>query len=140
MRRKIFAVGVALVLGTANMTTSAMAFGHGGGWGGGGHGGGHFVRGGFPGRGFAIARGRFVHAFRRNFAFRRTFAFGGLWPYSGYDYVPTDAFGDMTYATPETAGFVPGPPPAPACQRSEEIVTVPSEKGGTRQIKIVRCP
>jgi hypothetical protein len=130
MRRKTFAVGVALVLGTANMTTSAMAFGRGGGWGGGGH----FVHGGFPGRGFAIARGRFVHPFRRNF---------GSWPYYGYDYVPTDAFGDintMTYATPETAGFVPGPPPAPACQRSEEMVTVPSEKGGTRQIKIVRCP
>ena len=139
MRRKIFAVGVALVLGTANMTTSAMAFGHGGGWGGGGHGGGHFVRGGFPGRGFAIARGRFVHAFRRNFAFRRTFASGGLWPYYGYDYVPTNASGDVdatTYATPGPTGVLP----APACQRSEEMVTVPSEKGGTRQIKIIRCP
>jgi len=139
MRRKTFAVGVALVLGTADMTTTAMAFGHGGGWGGGGH----FVRGGFPGRAFAITRGRFVHPFHKNFAFRRnfrrTFAFGGLWPYYGYDYVPTDASGDIdatTYATPGPTGVLP----APACQRSEEMVTVPSEKGGTRQIKIIRCP
>ena len=137
MRRKTFAVGVALVLGTADMTTSAMAFGHGGGWGGGGH----FVRGGFPGRAFAITRGRFVHPFHKNFAFRRNFAAGALWPYYGYDYVPTDAYADMdSTAYPGMVGFVPQPPPAPACNRSEETVTVPSEGGGTRQIKIIRCP
>lgn len=41
---------------------------------------------------------------------------------------------------PGIVSFVPQPPPAPACNRSEKIVTVPSEGGGTRQIKIIRCP
>jgi hypothetical protein len=81
----------------------------------------------------------FRKPFRRGFDFRKAFATGGLWPYYGYDYVPTDAFGDInatTYATPEAIGV----PPAPVCHRSEETVTVPSEGGGTRQIKIIRCP
>jgi hypothetical protein len=105
----------------------------------------HFVGGGFGGHGFAI-RHSFVRPFRRNFAFRKGFAFrrnfatGGWWPYY-YDYTPTDAYGDM-YTTnyPETGGFVPEPMPTPVCHRSEEIVRVPAEGGGTRQIKIVRCP
>jgi hypothetical protein len=132
-------VAAALVFGAANMITHAMAFGRGM------SGGAHFVGGGFAGHRFAISHG-FVRPFRRNFAFRkgfafrRTFATGGLWPYYGYDYVPTDAYGDMDGTTyPETDGFVPGPP-APVCHRSQEIVTVPSESGGTRQIKIIRCP
>jgi hypothetical protein len=59
----------------------------------------------------------------------------------GCDYnYPIDAFGDIDNATPETGGFVSAPPPASICHRSEETVTVPSETGGTRQIKIVRCP
>jgi hypothetical protein len=29
--------------------------------------------------------------------------------------------------------------PAPRCQHSREVVTVPSEEGGTRQITIIRC-
>src|SRR5262249_54580308 len=109
-------------------------------WGGGAH----FVRGGFP-RHLAISHGGFGQPIRRRFAFRRGFAFGkasipgGLWPYYGFDYVPTDTLGDidaMTYGTPEAIGALP----APACHRSEEMVTVPSEGGGTRQIKIIRCP
>jgi hypothetical protein len=53
-------------------------------------------------------------AFRKGFAFRRTFTTGGLWPYYGYDYFPTDAYGDINgTAYPETVGFVPEPPPAP---------------------------
>jgi hypothetical protein len=59
-------------------------------------------------------------------------------PAYGYD---SDTYGDMYGTTyPETDGFVPEPPPAPVCNRSQEIVTVPSEAGGTRQIKIIRCP
>ena len=52
MKSKILALAAALVLGTAGMTTSAMALGHGGGFGGhaGGFGGAHF------GGGFAGAR------------------------------------------------------------------------------------
>jgi hypothetical protein len=116
------------------MTTHAMAFGRGM------SGGAHFVGGGFGGHKFVVSHG-FVRPFRRSFAFRRAFATGGVWPSYGYDYVPTDAYGDMSGATySETVGFVPEPPPAPVCHRSEEIVTVPSEGGGTRQIKIIRCP
>jgi hypothetical protein len=137
---KCVVVAAALVLGATNMTTHAMAFGRGM------SGGAHFAGSGFAGHRFAIRPG-FVRPLRRNFAirkgfaFRRTFATGGLWPYYGYDYFPTDAYGDINGTTyPETVGFVPEPPPAPICHRSEEIVTVPSEGGGTRQIKIIRCP
>jgi hypothetical protein len=138
---KSVVVAATLVLGAANMITHAMAFGRGM------SGGAHFVGGGFAGHRFVISHGGFVHPFRRNFAFRKglvfrkAFATGSLWPYYGYDYVPTDAYGDMDITTyPETVGFVPEPPRAPVCHRSEEIVTVPSEGGGTRQIKIIRCP
>ena len=137
--RRNFIAAAAGVLVAATMTPHAMAFNHGT-WGGGAH----FVRGGFP-RHLAISHGGFGQPIRRRFAFRRGFAFrkasipGGLWSYYGFDYVPTDTLGDidaMTYGTPEAIGAQP----APACHRSEEMVTVPSEGGGTRQIKIIRCP
>lgn len=120
-------VTAALVLGAANMTTD-MAFSRGM------SGGAHFVGGGFAGHRFAIRRG-FVRPFRRNFAT------SGFWPYY-YDYFPTDAFGgiDTTAYPGGTVGFGPEPILAPVCHRSEEIVRVPSEDGGTRQIKITRCP
>jgi hypothetical protein len=122
-------VAAALVLGGGNMTAQ-MAFG----------------RGMSERRAFcrwrllrswlAISHG-FVRPFRRNFAFRRrNFATGGWWPYD-YDYGPTDAYGDIY---PATVGAVPEPKPAPVCHCSEEIVKVPAERGGTRQIKIIRCP
>jgi hypothetical protein len=47
-----------------------------------------------------------------------------------------------TYPTePPLQMFVlpPEPPPALDCHRSHETVTVPSEDGGTREIKITRC-
>src|SRR5215472_7521292 len=101
------------------MTTHAMAFDRGM------SGGAHFVGGGFAGHWFAINHG-FVRpfrgnlAFRKGFAFRRTFATGGSWPYYGYDYVPTDAYGDVDTTTyPETVGMVPKPMPAPVCHRSD---------------------
>jgi hypothetical protein len=102
-------------------------------------GGAHFVGGGFAGHRLALSHG-FVRPFRRNFAFRRkNLATGNWWPYY-YDNGP-DAYGDMdTTGYPETGGFVPEPMPAPVCNRSEETVSVPAEGGGTRQIKIIRCP
>lgn len=136
---KSVVVVAALALGAVNMTTH-MAFGRGM------SGGTRFISGGFAGHGLAISHG-FVRPFRRNFAFRtgfafrRTFAIGGLWPYYGYEYIPTDTYGDIDATTyPETVGFVPKPMSAPVCHRSEEIVTVPSEGGGTSKIKIIRCP
>lgn len=134
MPSKSFVAAVALVLGATNMATH-MAFGRGM------SGGPHFVGGGIAGHRLAISHG-FVRpsfrsfAFRNGFAFRRNFTTGGWWPY--YDYVTTDGYGDMTY--PEGGGFVPESTPAAVCNRSEEVVRVPSERGGTRQIKIIRCP
>src|SRR6516165_7598074 len=125
--RRNFIAAAAGVLVAATMTPHAMAFNHGT-WGGGAH----FVRGGF---GQPIRR-RF--AFRRGFAFGKASIPGGLWPYYGFDYVPTDTLGDidaMTYGTPEAIGALP----APACHRSEEMVTVPSEGGGTRPRKPSRA-
>jgi hypothetical protein len=88
-------------------------------------------------------RGCAVHRGCRGCAVARR-GCGGCGGCGGCDYsYPTDAFGDsdgMTYATPETGGFITAPPPAPICHRSEETVTVPSEAGGTRQIKIINCP
>jgi hypothetical protein len=130
-----------LVLGAANMTTHVAS-------GRGMSGGAHFVGGGFSGRAFAISHS-FVRpfprnfAFRNGFAFRRTFATVGLWPYyyDYYGYDPTDAYDDMDTTTyPATVGFAPEPMPVPVCRRSEEVITVPSEGGGTRRIKIIRCP
>jgi hypothetical protein len=127
---KSVVVAAALVLGAANMTTHA-AFGRDM------SDGAHFGGGSFLGHRFANG---FVRPFRRNFAFRRTFTTGGLWPYY-YDYGSTDTYGDMDTTTyPMTVGVVPEPNPTPVCRRSEEIVRVPSERGGSRQIKIIRCP
>jgi hypothetical protein len=129
------AIAAVLALGTANISTDT-AFGRGM------SGGPHFVGGGFAGHGsFAGRRFATNHGFVRRF--RRNFATGGFWPYWPYyyDYTPTAAYGDMTGAAyPETDGLAPEPLPVPACHRSEEIVRVPSEGGGSREIKITRCP
>jgi hypothetical protein len=136
---KSVVVAAALALGAENMTTN-MAFGRGL------SGGAHFVGGGFAGHRFAISHG-FVRPFPRNFVFRNGFAFrkafatGGLWPYYESGYIPTGTYGDIDTTTyPETVSFVPKPMPAPVCHRSEEIVTVPAEGGGTSKIKVIRCP
>jgi hypothetical protein len=52
-----------------------------------------------------------------------------------YDYVPPDAYDD--YVPPDAYGAMDT---TPVCHHSEEIVRVPSERGGTRQVKIIRCP
>jgi hypothetical protein len=59
----------------------------------------------------------------------------GLWPWYGYNDVPSDPYDDSS-STPQVV--VPEPP-GPACQHSEQTVTVPSEKGGTAQVTILRC-
>ncbi len=127
----VIPAALVLALGAANMTAH-MAFARGI------SGGAHFVAGGFAGHRFAGHRFATSHVFVR--PFRRNFATGGFWP-PYYDYFPTDAYGDLdTTAYPGTLGFAPESGVAPVCHRSEEIVKVPSESGGTRQIKITRCP
>ena len=64
--------------------------------------------------------------------------YGWAWPDYGYGDVPIDAFGDVDSGTPESHGFAPEPKRASGC--SVETVTVPSEDGGSRQIKMIRCP
>jgi hypothetical protein len=122
-------IAATLVLAAANINAH-MAFGRGMS---GISGGAHFTRGGFARHRFAIRHGLF-RPFRRNFA-------GGFWPYD-YDYVPTGAYGDIDDATayPGTVGFAPEAIPRLVCHRSEELVRVPSEGGGSSQIKIIRCP
>jgi hypothetical protein len=133
---KGLAIAAALALGAANTSTDT-AFGRG--LSGAAHfvgGEGHFVGGGFAGHRLVINQG-FVRRFRRSFAT----GFWPYWPYYYYDYTPPAAYGDMTTATyPGTDGLAPEALSAPACHRSEEIVTVPSEEGGSREIKITRCP
>ena len=73
----------------------------------------------------------------RAFGHRRGFGLSP-WPLYGYDYVPPYT-SDGDYSTPQIVVRQPEPPQAPACQHSEQVYTVPSESGGTRQIKIMRC-
>jgi hypothetical protein len=74
---------------------------------------------------------------RRNLRNRNNNLFAG---YPGYYYWPTYS----TQPVAEDAGYVPAdpiipPPPALSCERNREVVTVPSEAGGTRQITVTRC-
>jgi hypothetical protein len=82
-----------------------------------------------------------AHAFpsRGHFHFaqhhRRGHQAFGLWPWYGYDDASSYPYDD-SYSTPQEV--VPEPP-RPACQHSEQTVTVPSENGGTAQVTILRC-
>ena len=77
-----------------------------------------------------------------------SFARGGLrghgyyaytpWPYyGGYVAMPSDAQPVVNVAVPPA--IIVQPPRALTCQRSREVVTVPTEEGGTRAITITRC-
>ncbi len=82
------------------------------------------------------SRGHFHFAKRHRF-FRGRQAFG-LWPWYGY-YDASSYPYDYSYSTAPVV-IVREPEPArPACQHSEQTVTVPSENGGTRQVTILRC-
>jgi hypothetical protein len=63
------------------------------------------------------------------------------WPlYGGVVAVPPYASDNtVSYAAPTTVVYVPEPPRALSCHRSQETVTVPSETGGTSKITITRC-
>jgi hypothetical protein len=106
---------------TGGLTADAFARGDVGGMG--VHGGAHA----FP------PRGHFHFAQHHRF-FRGDQAFG-LWPWYGYNDAPSYPYDD-SYSTPQVV--VPEPP-TPACQHSEQTITVPSENGGTAQVTILRC-
>jgi hypothetical protein len=62
------------------------------------------------------------------------YGYGG---YGGYGAMPAETpEAAVTYVTPI---WVAEPPPALTCHRTEQVVTVPAEEGGTRDIKITRC-
>jgi hypothetical protein len=63
------------------------------------------------------------------------------WPlYGGIVGVPPYGSDNIiNYAAPTTVVYVPEPPRALSCHRSQDIVTVPSETGGTSKITVTRC-
>lgn len=61
------------------------------------------------------------------------------WPAYGSAGTSLDYVSDYVGATPFQTLVPPTPPFALSCQHSEETKTVPSEDGGTREIKITRC-
>jgi hypothetical protein len=65
----------------------------------------------------------------------------GQWPlYGGVVAVaPDTSDSNMTYEIPQEVAFFPEPSRTLSCHYSQQIVTVPSEEGGTRQIAITRC-
>ena len=81
-----------------------------------------------------------IHSTRHFGSAHRNGAYG-QWPlYGGIVAVAPDASDNiMTYAMPEDVAFVPEPSRTLSCHHSQEIVTAPSEQGGTRQITITRC-
>jgi hypothetical protein len=130
MLRKTMIVLLTAAALTGGLTADAFARGGGGGpldasaadvHGMGMHGGAHA----FPSRGhfhFAQDHRRGHQAF-------------GLWPWYGYDDAPSYPYDD-SYSTPQV---VDPEPPRPACQHSEQTVTVPSANGETTQVTILRC-
>jgi len=88
------------------------------------------------------------HAYRHS-PYRHTYRyspFGGFGLgyasnfYTPYDYTPNyfiEPAGDVSLLQ-RIDPYIPPPPPL-SCHHSQETVTVPSEDGGDRQIRITRC-
>jgi hypothetical protein len=62
--------------------------------------------------------------------------YGGVVANDLYPYYTTYGVGDDVI---QKFILPPEPPRKLTCQRSQQIVTVPSDEGGTRQITITRC-
>lgn len=94
-----------------------------------------------PGQFSARAHG--THAFHSHNHFRGARhsydAYGSLPFYGGLDVAPPYEPAGVSYAPPPTVVYVPEPPQALSCHHSEQIVTVPGELGGTKQITVTRC-
>ena len=99
----------------------------------GGRGGGRGFGSVHGGHGFAYGRGRGYGRYGYGYGY-------GLYWYPSYyknDNGPSDGFGDITSGIPPLVGFEAAP-----SRKSiicKETVTVPSEDGGTRQIRMIRC-
>lgn len=79
--------------------------------------------------------GRYTHRWPR---------YAGQWPAYGGDWWPL--YGSAALMSPEqdSSDAQPIPtvvwsPPQLTCQRSQQIVSIPTENGGTQQVTITRC-
>lgn len=102
------------------------------------------------GSGFGMHSPHFSNHFRpanRNRAFNQFPLYGGLYAFPPYTY---DNMGSYmggylggyaidNSASPPAIIYVAEPPQALGCTKSQQIKTVPSESGGTRDITITRC-
>jgi hypothetical protein len=100
-----------------------------------------FARGNVDGMGMhggahAFPPGGHFHFAQHHRFFRGDQAFG-LWPWYRYNDAPSYPYDD-SYSTPQVV-IPEAQTTAPACQHSEQAVTVPSENGGTAQVTILRC-
>ena len=89
------------------------------------------AKSGFGFRGHSFRSGTHFGAFRRF-----PWAVGGVTSSPYYDYSPI-LVGDPSLGPP--VFFPPEPPRELTCHRTQETVTVLSEEGGPREIKITRC-
>jgi hypothetical protein len=83
----------------------------------------------------------FSDHFRASYHHNGRYGAYGAWPFygGGIVAVPPYASETMVNYAPPTVVYVPLPPQALTCHRSQQTVTVPSEEGGTRKITVTRC-
>jgi hypothetical protein len=94
------------------------------------------------GVGFGVHSSHFSNHFRpanRNKAFNQFPFYGGLYGLPAYAYDNMGSYAVDNSASPPTIIYVAEPPHALGCTKSQQIKTVPSEGGGTRDITITRC-
>lgn len=117
MIRGLFAVGIAagLALATSPLAVSAKGLG------------GHSAHAISP----LFFKGSPLHRHSRAFGYAPYGAIVATYP------TGDESFGDVSM--PQALGPVVLASPVLSCHHSQEIKTVPSEEGGTRQITITRC-
>jgi hypothetical protein len=94
------------------------------------------------GGGFGIRSVHSLHAFQfaKNFRHaRRHNRNFDQWPLYGGVYATPPYDNSDSQVQPANFVYVVEPPAVHSCQYNKQIVTVPSESGGTRDITIIRC-
>ena len=94
------------------------------------------------GSGFGMHSFHFSNHFRpanRHRAFNQLPFYGGLYALPPYAYGDMGGYAIDYSASPPAIVYVAEPQRALGCQKSQQVKTVPSENGGTRDITITRC-
>jgi hypothetical protein len=93
------------------------------------------------GSGFGLHSFHSSNHFRplRHRAFNQSQLYGGLYALPPYTYGNMDSYVTGNYAVTPSVVYVAEPQRALTCQYSQQVKTVPSESGGTRDITITRC-